>query len=70
MGSDLSDGSYYAEGRVVRKAPLSRKRDDGTTSITIGFPVCTISEYLADDAAATLAELLNIGTAHAPEEAP
>jgi hypothetical protein len=49
---------YYAKGEVVFKAPVEKRKADGTTSITIGFPVCKVSDYIGPEGAASLAEML------------
>lgn len=47
---------YYIEKDVVFKRPVRRKTTTGT-NITMGFPVCTASEYVsAKDIAAILNE--------------
>lgn len=53
------DGSYYAEGRTVHRRPLRTEKPDGTASVTFGTPVCTVSDWLAPDAAQTIADALN-----------
>lgn len=64
----ISEGSekqptYYAKDGVVFKSPVERKRPDGGMNITIGFPVCTMHEAVGDDAAETVAQLMNAGEA-------
>lgn len=49
---------YQADGAIVRKLPAETKQADGTTLISVGFPVCRMSEYCGDQAE-TLAALLN-----------
>lgn len=56
------DGRYYAEGRMVLRAPIKTDNADGTSSISIGFPVCKMHEAAADQAA-IMAFLLNQGAA-------
>lgn len=56
------DGRYYAEGRMVLRAPIKTDNADGTSSISIGFPVCKMHEAAADQAA-IMAFLLNQGSA-------
>ena len=64
-----NDGSYYAEGRTVFKAPLREPREDGGADITIGFPVCTASEWVTKEAPQTIADALNAARFPAPEGA-
>ena len=44
---------YYVKGDVVFKRPVRRKTATGT-AITVGFPVCKASEYVAADAIAAM----------------
>jgi hypothetical protein len=37
---------YYVKGNIVFKRPVRRKTATGT-NITVGFPVCTASEYVS-----------------------
>lgn len=47
---------YYVKGDQVFKRPVRRKTATGT-NITLGFPVCTASEYVnAEDLATILNE--------------
>lgn len=62
-----NDGSYYAEGRTVFKAPLREPREDGGADITIGFPVCTASEWVTKEAPQTIADALNAARSPALE---
>ncbi|MGP1257073.1 MAG: hypothetical protein ACTS10_21835 [Kiloniellales bacterium] len=61
-----NDGSYYADGRVVHKSPEKAKTESGT-GITIGFPVCQLSEWVGDEAAQVIADALNAARSPAPE---
>lgn len=55
------DGSFYTEGRKILKAPKETKREDGSSGITIGFPVAEVLDYInnADDIARAIAEAMN-----------
>lgn len=44
------DGSYYAKGEVVYRAPLRKQKADGSSSISMGFPVCEMHEAAAGQA--------------------
>jgi len=54
---------YFAEGLTVRKSPLESLADDGSTHITLGLPVATVSEYLDETGAQAVATLLCRGEA-------
>lgn len=54
---------YYAKDGVVWKHPVHKKNNDGTTTITVGFPVCEMHDAVGADAAETVAELMNLGDA-------
>lgn len=42
--SEDTEPFFYLSGRVIHKRPVSRK--EGNRTITsVGFPVCTVSEY-------------------------
>lgn len=53
--------TYYAKGGSVRKASVHTRNDDGSTSMTLDFPVCSMTSIVGDDAAETLATLMNRG---------
>jgi hypothetical protein len=57
-----TNGSYYAKGGYVWKSPI-KKCDDatGSTSLTIGFRVCKMMDEVGDEAAETVAALMNAG---------
>ena len=44
---------FYVKGDVVFKRPVRRKTASGT-NITMGFPVCTASEYVSATAIAAI----------------
>lgn len=54
-----NNGEYYAKGRTVHKSPTEKPAEPGVTRFTVGFPVCTLSEWLDDEAAAHIADALN-----------
>lgn len=54
--------TYQADGKIIRKLPIKTKVEGGT-SYELGFPVCTLSEYVEDQSEA-VAELLNRGEAY------
>jgi len=50
---------FVAEGRHVRRAPLVTKNADGSKSISIGFIVLTVSEWVDDNVSEMVAAALN-----------
>jgi len=56
MSTDGSDGRYYAKGREIWKASRKRQTDNGVT-LSIGFQVCTVTEWVNPD---DVARALNI----------
>ncbi|APT60036.1 hypothetical protein RGI145_22385 [Roseomonas gilardii] len=61
MASEHTDGRYYARDGLVYKAPVQHDEPDGSTSFSLGFPVCKMLEYVGEDAAETVALLMNQG---------
>lgn len=61
MSEQHTDGRYYARDGWVHKAPVQHDKQDGSTSFSLGFPVCEMSEYVGEDAAETVALLMNQG---------
>lgn len=59
MSEFKEDGSYYVEGRTVRRHPKKVAKADGTQAYSLGFPVCTLTDYVSDDAAKFIAQALN-----------
>ena len=55
MSENLKNGEFYANGDVIFRARVETKTDTGE-SISLGFPVCEISEYVSAD---NLVECLN-----------
>ena len=60
MNQRASDGSYYAQGRTVRRAPLEKPLPQGGKSISIGFPVCVLHDAVGDEAAVIIADAMNL----------
>jgi|SRR6201996_6141841 len=54
------DGKYYAKNGTVWKAPTEKKTENGS-KISLGFPICKMHDAVGDEAADTVAELLNCG---------
>lgn len=57
MAETPMNGEYYAKGDVVWKSPVRTEKPGGSV-VTIGFPVCKMTEA-CDDQAASLAAMLN-----------
>jgi hypothetical protein len=55
---------YYAKDREVFQRPVTTDNGDGTKSISIGFPICTMTDYCASQAD-IVAGLMNRGDATA-----
>jgi len=55
-----TDGSYYSEGRTIFKAPQVTGKDNNSSSMTLGFPICEVGDWLtdADEVAKWIAEVL------------
>lgn len=56
----MADKLYNAKGREVWKAPVKTKTEN-STSFEVGFHVLTVSDYIGDEGAVSVAELLHIG---------
>lgn len=54
---------YYAKDGMVWKHPIHTKHADGSTGITIGFPVCEMHDAVGADSAEIVAQLMNAGDA-------
>lgn len=52
---------YYAKDGMVWKHPVSTENDDGSCSISLGFPICTMHEAVGAEAAEKVAALMNAG---------
>ncbi len=51
--------TYTGKGGYVWKEPVETKHPDGISSFALGFRVCKMMPEVGDDAASTLAEMLN-----------
>jgi hypothetical protein len=56
----LRNGEFYAKGDVIFRAPIETETETGT-SINVGFPVCTVSDYVL---AENVVECLNASREH------
>jgi hypothetical protein len=56
----MSEKLYYAKDLTVWKSPV-REKVEGGERLTVGFPVCTVSEYVGEEGAEAVAELLVLG---------
>ncbi len=52
----MSEPVYSLKGDTIYKRPIETPNDDGTKNVTLGFPVCQVSEWVA---AADLVDFLN-----------
>lgn len=57
------NGEYVADGRTVRRQPTKT-----ATGFTMGFPVCTLADGVADEAAQEIADALNLHRQQHPEK--
>jgi hypothetical protein len=57
-----TDPLYYAKGDTVYKRPVYKRNGNGTQDISIGFPVCVMHDVVGQEAAETVAELMNAGS--------
>lgn len=55
------DGSYYGKDGMVWKSPVRKNKEGGGYSISIGFPICKMHDAVGEDAAASVAALMNLG---------
>jgi urease gamma subunit len=56
-----TDPLYYAKGGTVYKRPVYKRNDNGT-HINLGFPVCVMHDAVGQEAAETVADLMNAGS--------
>ncbi len=59
----MTDGTFYAKGREVWKNSKETKHDNGTSSFSLGFPVCVLHDAAPDTAAQAIADSLNLNPA-------
>lgn len=52
----MSEPLFYVKGREIWKRPIETQNDDGSMNITLGFHVCTASEWISPE---TIAGILN-----------
>lgn len=50
---------YYASGTTVYKRPIHTRAKAGT-EITVGFPVCVVTNFIGPEGAVILAMMLNL----------
>lgn len=50
----MKDNHFYAIGREVFQRPTEKVNEDGTISHSMGFLVCTVSEWVKEEQAAEL----------------
>jgi hypothetical protein len=61
----VEDGAYYAKDGAVWKEPVTTRKPDGSRVISIGFKVCTMTDVVGEEAAESVAALMNAGAATA-----
>lgn len=63
MSADSTEtpGPYYANTDRVLKKPIHTNHNDGSTSITVGFPICIMHDAVGTEGGAIVAELMNRG---------
>lgn len=49
---------FYLSGRTIFKRPIEKKDSDGAKRISIGFPICEVSQYADPE---TVLKLFNYG---------
>jgi hypothetical protein len=60
----MTEGPYYAKAGCVWKRPIQRHDEVAkVTHITMGFRVCRMMDEVGDEAAETVAALMNAGDA-------
>lgn len=50
---------YYAKGDTIYKRPVRTPNDDGGATISIGFPVCKLTEFVGTDGAQFVVDAFN-----------
>lgn len=50
---------YYAKGNTIYKRPVSTPKEGGGKTVSLGFPVCTVSEFVGTDGVAVILEAFN-----------
>src|SRR4051812_7987354 len=65
----MTEPAYYAEGLVVHKRPI-RRPIPGGAEITAGFPVCTVTDFVGEEGAVTIAAVLSLNEALARADEP
>lgn len=56
---DLENGEYYAKGTTIWRAPVVTRHPGGGSSISVGFPVCEVSEYVGEIGTAQIVDAFN-----------
>lgn len=52
---------YYVDGDQIRKRPVKTNKENGRSSVSLGFPICKLHDACKGQET-TLATLLNLGT--------
>lgn len=57
--SEEPDGHYYAKGNRIFRAPVRTPKEGGGSTISIGFPVCDVSEFVGQDGVESIVAAFN-----------
>ncbi len=63
-----NDGHFYAKGREIFKSPVSRREGD-VTHTTMGFNVCTASDWVDPEDIAKMLNVAEFGSEAGPSDA-
>lgn len=50
---------YYAKDDTIYKRPIRTPKEGGGATVSLGFPVCTVSEFVGTDGVAAILEAFN-----------
>lgn len=53
---------YHEDTRRIHQRPTMTKNEDGSTSMSLGFPVCKVEEFITEPRG--VLELMNKGNSH------
>lgn len=53
------DGRYYAKGSRIFKAPKSEAKEGGGKTVSLGFPVLDVTEFVGTDGVSFIVDALN-----------
>jgi hypothetical protein len=64
QGAGKDGPLYYVEGGMVWQRPITTHREDGSATVSMGFPACIMHEIIGDEQAPKVAALMNKGELH------